>query len=67
MRKLSNMNRLTLGALLAAALLATGCRSTKATLAGRFAGSEARSVYLEQVTPLAQTIIDSAALGPDGG
>jgi len=67
MRKLSNMNRLTLGALLAAALLATGCRSTKATLVGRFAGSEARSVYLEQVTPLTQTIIDSAALGPDGG
>ncbi|MDE5624089.1 MAG: AhpC/TSA family protein [Alistipes sp.] len=61
------MNRFTLCVSLAAALFATGCRSSKATLSGRFAGSEPAAVYLEQITPLAQTIIDSALVGPDGG
>lgn len=61
------MNKSTLCVCFAAALLASGCRSSKATLSGRFAGSEARNIYLEQVTPLARTIIDSAALDPQGG
>ena len=60
------MNKLTLCACFAAALLAGGCRSSTATLSGRFAGSETPNVYLEQVTPLAQTLIDSAVLGPQG-
>lgn len=51
---------------MAPALLLSGCRSSKATLGGRFAGTEARTIYLEQVTPLAQTIIDSTELDKEG-
>ncbi len=60
------MKRFTLCALIAPALLLSGCRSSKATLSGRFAGTEAQTVYLEQVTPLAQTIVDSAQLDKEG-
>ncbi len=67
MRKLSNMNRLTLGALLAAALPSHRMPLDEGDPRRPFRGQRSRSVYLEQVTPLTQTIIDSAALGPDGG
>ena len=36
-------------------------------ISGRFVGSEATTVYLEQTTPLATSIIDSALLDKEGG
>ena len=61
------MKKFTLCATLAAtALLMGGCRSPKATVAGRFVGSEAEEIYLEQVTPLAQAIVDTAKLDAAG-
>ena len=52
---------------LSAALWLCGCQSSSVKISGRFAGNDAKTVYLEQVTPLAQSIIDSAALDTDGG
>ncbi|MDE6445479.1 MAG: TlpA family protein disulfide reductase [Alistipes sp.] len=52
--------------LMASVLLLGGCRSQKATVAGRFVGSEAAEIYLEQVTPLSQTVIDTARLDDAG-
>lgn len=51
---------------LAAALLLCGCRSSKVKISGRFVGNDATTVYLEQVTPLAQSVIDSTVLDKDG-
>ncbi len=53
--------------LLAAAILTCGCRSSKVSVSGRFVGSEATTVYLEQVTPLTTSVIDSALLDKEGG
>ncbi|MDE7005919.1 MAG: AhpC/TSA family protein, partial [Alistipes sp.] len=62
------MNRTTLCTmLLAAAILTCGCRSSKVSVSGRFVGSEATTVYLEQVTPLTTSVIDSALLDKEGG
>ncbi len=60
------MNTKTLISLSAVALLAVGCHSSKVRIDGRFVGNEAKTVYLEQVTPLAQTVIDSAVLDEGG-
>ncbi len=51
---------------LSAALLLCGCRSSKVRISGRFVGNDAKTVYLEQVTPLAQSIIDSTTLDKEG-
>lgn len=51
---------------LAAALLLCGCHSSKVRISGRFVGNDATTVYLEQVTPLAQSVIDSTVLDKDG-
>lgn len=51
---------------LAAALGLCACQSTKVKITGRFAGSDAGMIYLEQVSPLAQALVDSAALDKDG-
>ena len=51
---------------LVAALFLCGCRSSKVKISGRFVGNEAKTVYLEQVTPLAQSIIDSTLLDAQG-
>ena len=60
------MNRQTLlGTLLTAALLC-GCQSSKVKISGRFVGNEAREVYLEQMTPLASSVVDSTTLAADG-
>ena len=48
------------------ALLLCGCRSSKVRISGRFIGNDAKTVYLEQVTPLAQSIIDSTTLDKEG-
>ncbi|MDE6069947.1 MAG: hypothetical protein K2F92_03585 [Alistipes sp.] len=61
------MNRLTFCVLFAAALVMSGCHSSKVKISGRFVGSEATTVYLEQTTPLATSIIDSALLDKEGG
>jgi len=51
---------------LVAALFLCGCRSSKVKISGRFVGNEAKTVYLEQVTPLAQSAIDSTLLDAQG-
>ena len=54
--------------LVAAALLMalSSCQSMKVKISGRFVGSEADMVYLEQASTLNQTIIDSVKLSEDG-
>ena len=54
--------------LVAAALLMalTSCQSTKVKISGRFVGSEADMVYLEQTSALNQMLIDSVKLSEDG-
>lgn len=61
------MNKLmTLSAAVALAFAMGSCQSSRVKISGRFVGNEARTVYLEQVTPLAQTIVDSVALDETG-
>ena len=43
-----------------------GCESSKVKISGRFVGTEARKVYLEEASPLRQTIVDSTQLADDG-
>lgn len=51
----------------AAAFALCACRSSRVSIEGRFVvGDGAQSVYLEQVTPLAQDVVDSARLDPMG-
>lgn len=59
------MNRLFLAALTLLMALSS-CQSSKVKISGRFVGSEAKTVYLEQSTVLEQQLIDSVALGEDG-
>ena len=44
----------------------TSCQSSKVKISGRFVGTEAKMVYLEQSTVLEQQIIDSVALNDQG-
>ena len=60
------MNRRTFFVLCAAAAGLCGCQSSKVRISGRFVGSETRNVYLEEVTPLRQTLVDSTQLSDDG-
>lgn len=60
------MKRFTTLFALTVALLLCSCRSSNVKISGRFVGTEAKTVYLEQVTPLAQSVIDSAALNAEG-
>ena len=60
------MNKLTLfGTLLTAAVMC-GCQSSKVKISGRFAGNDAKDIYLEQMSPLSQKIVDSTRLAEDG-
>lgn len=60
------MNKQTLfGTLLSAALMC-GCQSSKVKISGRFVGNDAKEVYLEQLAPLSQSIVDSTRLADDG-
>ena len=43
-----------------------GCQSSKVKISGRFVGSDAKNVYLEDASPLTQAVIDSAVLAGDG-
>ncbi len=60
------MNRLTYALALLTAIVFTSCRSSSMKISGRFAGTELQKVYLEKVTPLSQTLIDSAVLDCEG-
>lgn len=60
------MNKQTLfGTVLTAALMCS-CQSSKVKISGRFVGSDAKEVYLEQLAPLSQSIVDSTSLADDG-
>lgn len=60
------MNKQMLCAAVVMTSLLGACQSTRVKIDGRFVGNDARIVYLEQVTPLAQTIVDSVALDGAG-
>ena len=60
------MNKQTLFVTLTAAALMCGCQSSKVKISGRFIGSDAKNVYLEDASPLTQAVIDSAVLAGDG-
>ena len=59
------MNKLFLVAI-ALLMALSSCQSTKVKISGRFVGSEADMVYLEQASMLDQTIVDSVKLSEDG-
>lgn len=60
------MNVKTLFVSAAAALILCACQSSRVRIAGRFVGNEARTVYLEQITPFSESFIDSVALDKEG-
>ena len=60
------MNGKVILAAVAAASALCACQSSSVRIAGRIVGNEARSSYLEQVTPLSERIIDSAQLDKEG-
>ena len=60
------MNKQTLFVTLTTAALMCGCQSSKVKISGRFVGGDAKNIYLEQVLPLTQSVVDSAALASDG-
>ena len=60
------MNRLTLCVVAGAVSLLVACQSSKVRISGRFVGSDAKQIYLEQVTPLVETLVDSTLLDDQG-
>ena len=54
------MNTQTLFVSLTAAVMLCACQSSKVKISGRIVGNDAKNVYLEQVSPLSQSVIDSA-------
>lgn len=60
------MNKLTLFVSLTTAAALCACQSTNVKISGRFVGTDARKVYLEQVSPLEQKVIDSTSLDAQG-
>ena len=60
------MNKQTLFVSVAAAAVLCACQSSRVRIAGRFVGNDARTVYLEQVSPLTQAFVDSVVLDKDG-
>lgn len=65
MKHIVGMNKLFLVAI-ALLMALSSCQSTKVKISGRFVGSEADMVYLEQASMLDQTIVDSVKLSEDG-
>ena len=51
---------------LAAAVALCACHSSNVKISGRLIGGETSEVYLEQVTPLLTTIVDTASLDAQG-
>ncbi len=66
MKHFVGMNRAIFAAMSLLAALSS-CQSSKVKITGRFVGSPADMVYLEQVGTLEHSIIDSIKLGEDGG
>lgn len=60
------MNKQTFFVSLTTAVMLCACQSSKVKISGRFVGNDAKDVYLEQVLPLTQSVIDSAVLDKDG-
>lgn len=60
------MNRPILWVLAAAATLLCGCHASKVKISGRIVGNGTGKIYLERVTALEQTVIDSAELDGEG-
>ena len=60
------MNKQTLFMSLKTDIMLCACQSSKVKISGRFVGNDAKDVYLEQVLPLTQSVIDSAVLDKDG-
>ena len=60
------MNKLPLLLVAAAAMLLVGCQSSTVKIDGRFVGTNAKSVYLEQTASFRQQIVDSTALDAEG-
>ena len=60
------MSKQTLFVSLTTAVMLCACQSSKVKISGRFVGNDAKDVYLEQVLPLTQSVIDSAVLDKDG-
>lgn len=48
------------------AVMLCACQSSKVKISGRIVGNEAKDIYLEQVSPLSQKIVDSTRLDPEG-
>lgn len=66
MKHFVGMNRAIFAAVSLLATLAS-CQSSKVKITGRFVGSQADMVYLEQVGTLEHSVIDSIKLSEDGG
>ena len=60
------MNKQVLFVSLSAAVMLCACQSSKVRITGRFVGNNAKSVYLEQVSPLVQKVVDSVELDKEG-
>ncbi len=60
------MNKQTLFVALSASVLLCACHSSKVKISGRIVGNDAKSIYLEQVTTLQQSVIDSTTLDAQG-
>ena len=65
MKHINRMKRLFF-AVVVLMMALSSCQSSKVKISGRFVGSDADMVYLEQNTTLEQTIIDSVKLADDG-
>lgn len=61
------MNKQALFVALTGAVVLCGCQSSKVKISGRFVGSDTKNIYLEQVSPLSQTLVDSTTLDAQGG
>lgn len=61
------MNRYAILLSVTASVLFCSCQSSKVKISGRFVGSNAADVYLEEVSLLEQKIVDSARLDAQGG
>lgn len=60
------MNKITATVAFSAAFLCCACQSSDVKISGRFVGNSPRKVYLEQVSSLKQTLIDSAEVDNQG-
>lgn len=60
------MNKLFLLVISTAVLLLSSCQSSTVKISGRFVGNETKNIYLEQVSTLKQSIIDTATLDNNG-